>query len=97
MVLPFAAVFVVCDGEVRRERGKEEWDMGGFPSVCGYGEVWVSILLGIELCWNTYPSTALSSAMLHVFHVIVVCSLVLSRYYLSSDYGEKERLEMKRQ
>ncbi|VDO72827.1 unnamed protein product [Onchocerca flexuosa] len=24
-----------------------------------------SILVGIEICWNTYPSTVVSSAMLH--------------------------------
>ncbi|CAB4010448.1 dol-P-Man:Man(5) c(2)-PP-Dol alpha-1,3-mannosyltransferase-like [Paramuricea clavata] len=36
------------------------------------------LILGvIELCWNTYPSTHLSSISLHVCHVILLLSLLL--------------------
>ena len=34
------------------------------------------LILGIiELCWNTYPSTDLSSASLHMCHVVVLVAL----------------------
>lgn len=33
------------------------------------------LLAVIELCWNTYPSTDLSSAMLHVCHVILLLGI----------------------
>ncbi len=36
------------------------------------------LLLGlIELCWNTYPSTEWSSALLHCCHVVLLISLFL--------------------
>ncbi|VDK19532.1 unnamed protein product [Anisakis simplex] len=72
--LPYLLFVTVKFGE---KGGKSDGIWTDFPVFAVL--VRVSILLGIELCWNTYPSTALSSAMLHVFHVIVVCSLVLSR------------------
>lgn len=41
------------------------------------------LLLGvIELCWNTYPSTNLSSASLHVCHVLLLLSLL---FYTASE------------
>jgi alpha-1,3-mannosyltransferase len=37
-------------------------------------------ILGIiELCWNTFPSTSLSSIMLHVCHIIILLGLARSR------------------
>ncbi|VIO94954.1 Uncharacterized protein BM_BM4956 [Brugia malayi] len=38
------------------------------------------ILVGIELCWNTYPSTVISSAMLHCFHIAIFCILIHDYY-----------------
>ncbi|KAL4221776.1 dolichyl-P-Man:Man(5)GlcNAc(2)-PP-dolichol alpha-1 [Mactra antiquata] len=38
----------------------------------------VLILGVIELCWNTYPSTVLSSSMLHVCHLLTLIGLWLS-------------------
>ncbi|XP_028393797.1 dol-P-Man:Man(5)GlcNAc(2)-PP-Dol alpha-1,3-mannosyltransferase-like [Dendronephthya gigantea] len=41
------------------------------------------LILGvIELCWNTYPSTNLSSISLHVCHLVLLISLLL--------YGKKD-------
>ncbi|XP_053379232.1 dol-P-Man:Man(5)GlcNAc(2)-PP-Dol alpha-1,3-mannosyltransferase-like [Mercenaria mercenaria] len=40
------------------------------------------LLLGIiELCWNTYPSTELSSSMLHLCHLVTLIGLWLSPAY----------------
>ena len=40
------------------------------------GAVCRLLVLGvIELCWNTYPSTDLSSASLHMCHVVVLVGL----------------------
>lgn len=37
----------------------------------------VMLMLGvIEMCWNTYPSTVLSSSALQVCHVIGICALL---------------------
>lgn len=39
----------------------------------GFREPVVFLLLAVvELCWNTYPSTVLSSAMLHVCHFVLI-------------------------
>ncbi|KAK6104874.1 ALG3 family protein [Brugia pahangi] len=38
------------------------------------------ILVGIELCWNTYPSTVISSAMLHCFHIAIFYILIHDYY-----------------
>ncbi|CAG9530047.1 unnamed protein product [Cercopithifilaria johnstoni] len=38
------------------------------------------ILVGIEICWNTYPSTVISSAMLHCFHLVIFCILIHDCY-----------------
>ncbi|VDK54689.1 unnamed protein product [Gongylonema pulchrum] len=48
-----------------------------------------AILLGIELCWNTYPSTVLSSAMLHCLHIAILC--ILLRDYCA--VGDTRRLK----
>ena len=35
------------------------------------------LLLGvIEMCWNTFPSTSLSSLALHVSHLVLLAGLV---------------------
>lgn len=35
------------------------------------------LILGvIEMCWNTYPSTVLSSSMLHVSHLVILFGLI---------------------
>lgn len=40
------------------------------------------LLLGvIELCWNTYPSTELSSTMLHICHLVTLAGLWFSPAY----------------
>lgn len=38
-----------------------------FPRLC--------ILGCIELCWNTYPSTVLSSSVLHICHFLILYNL----------------------
>ncbi|KAK3761889.1 hypothetical protein RRG08_060623 [Elysia crispata] len=46
---------------------------------CPYPPVIRILVLGlIELCWNTYPSTVASSAMLHVCHAALLLGLWLS-------------------
>uniref|UniRef100_A0A8R1U171 dolichyl-P-Man:Man5GlcNAc2-PP-dolichol alpha-1,3-mannosyltransferase n=1 Tax=Onchocerca volvulus TaxID=6282 RepID=A0A8R1U171_ONCVO len=45
-----------------------------------------SILVGIEICWNTYPSTVISSAMLHFFHIAIF-------YILKHDYYTNSNLK----
>ncbi|KAM3718691.1 Dol-P-Man:Man(5)GlcNAc(2)-PP-Dol alpha-1,3-mannosyltransferase [Dirofilaria immitis] len=45
-----------------------------------------SILIGIEICWNTYPSTVISSAMLHCFHAAIF-------YILLHDYTSDNSLK----
>uniref|UniRef100_A0A914DYT6 dolichyl-P-Man:Man5GlcNAc2-PP-dolichol alpha-1,3-mannosyltransferase n=1 Tax=Acrobeloides nanus TaxID=290746 RepID=A0A914DYT6_9BILA len=42
-----------------------------------------AILLGIEYCWNTYPSTSLSSGLLHVFHAAIFVILIIDRAEVS--------------
>ncbi|VDK88391.1 unnamed protein product [Litomosoides sigmodontis] len=42
------------------------------------------ILIGIEICWNTYPSTVVSSAMLHCFHIAVLC-ILMHDYHANSN------------
>ncbi|XP_022090013.1 dol-P-Man:Man(5)GlcNAc(2)-PP-Dol alpha-1,3-mannosyltransferase-like [Acanthaster planci] len=44
------------------------------------------LILGIiELCWNTYPSTLLSSAALHICHVVILFALWLKRPITKED------------
>ncbi|KAL3995195.1 ALG3 family protein [Acanthocheilonema viteae] len=38
------------------------------------------ILVGIEICWDTYPSTIISSAMLHCFHIAIFYILLHDCY-----------------
>ncbi|CAJ0607235.1 unnamed protein product [Cylicocyclus nassatus] len=38
-----------------------------------------AVLVGIEICWNVYPSTVLSSACLHVYHISILVYFVLTR------------------
>lgn len=43
-------------------------------------------LMGIiELSWNTYPSTALSSALLHLAHFTILASLAFSDKWNAPD------------
>ncbi|XP_062580396.1 dol-P-Man:Man(5)GlcNAc(2)-PP-Dol alpha-1,3-mannosyltransferase-like [Saccostrea cucullata] len=45
------------------------------------------LVLGvIELCWNTYPSTVLSSSLLHVCHAVMLYGL-----WFSPDYTPKDK------
>ncbi|XP_056008785.1 dol-P-Man:Man(5)GlcNAc(2)-PP-Dol alpha-1,3-mannosyltransferase-like isoform X2 [Ostrea edulis] len=44
------------------------------------------LVLGvIELCWNTYPSTVLSSSLLHVCHAVLLYGLWYSPDYTPND------------
>jgi len=46
-----------------------------------FPDTWKLIIMGIiELCWNTYPSTSLSSSALHVSHIIILYGLLKSMY-----------------
>ncbi|EYB95882.1 hypothetical protein Y032_0155g3069 [Ancylostoma ceylanicum] len=38
-----------------------------------------AVLIGIEFCWNVYPSTVLSSAFLHVYHISIIVYLIVNR------------------
>ncbi len=51
------------------------------------------LLLGlVELCWNVYPSTVWSSALLHACHLVLLVSLLLSIYGItSSAEGKREK------
>ncbi|CAD6190142.1 unnamed protein product [Caenorhabditis auriculariae] len=69
----------------------------------------VLVLLGVEVCWNVYPSTVWSSALLHVLHVIILVYSIHTRLpvadltkvselddledFLSSDEEEEDALE----
>jgi len=46
----------------------------------------LTILGVIELCWNTYPSTVFSSAVLHLCHIILLYGILKNR---SKDAKEK--------
>ncbi|CAI4232689.1 unnamed protein product [Auanema sp. JU1783] len=39
----------------------------------------VSILIGVEFCWNIYPSTVLSSSLLHFYHFVILGYLIVTR------------------
>ncbi|KAG8284777.1 lethal(2)neighbour of tid protein [Homalodisca vitripennis] len=46
-----------------------------------YSDTWRLIIMGvIELCWNTYPSSVLSSAALHISHIAIMYGLYKSKY-----------------
>ncbi|XP_050531591.1 lethal(2)neighbour of Tid protein [Daktulosphaira vitifoliae] len=50
-----------------------------------YGNKFRLIILGlIEICWNTYPATALSSALLHICHCMILYGLHRYRYRYGS-------------
>ncbi|VDN52249.1 unnamed protein product [Dracunculus medinensis] len=61
-----------------------------------YDQSWLSIILrlsilfGMELCWNTYPSTPLSSGMLHVLHLCIFIIVVLDERSRSQGCKYKE-------
>ena len=54
----------------------------------------------IELCWNTYPSTPLSSAALHACHLILLVCLWIgtapSSMILSERKDKSEKVEKTR-
>uniref|UniRef100_A0A915E9J8 dolichyl-P-Man:Man5GlcNAc2-PP-dolichol alpha-1,3-mannosyltransferase n=1 Tax=Ditylenchus dipsaci TaxID=166011 RepID=A0A915E9J8_9BILA len=39
----------------------------------------VAILLGIEYCWNVYPSTVFSSSLIHLLHITIIALLFWNR------------------
>ncbi|XP_054719574.1 dol-P-Man:Man(5)GlcNAc(2)-PP-Dol alpha-1,3-mannosyltransferase-like [Uloborus diversus] len=42
-----------------------------------YNPILKLCILGIlELCWNTYPSTNMSSALLHMCHLLILCNFL---------------------
>lgn len=46
-----------------------------------YSNTWRLIIMGIiELCWNTYPSTSLSSSALHISHILIIYGLYKTNY-----------------
>ncbi|XGW08228.1 hypothetical protein V3C99_010940 [Haemonchus contortus] len=51
----------------------------------GLAVPWISIiikatvLIGIEICWNVYPSTVPSSLFLHIYHFGIIVYLVVTR------------------
>jgi len=50
------------------------------------------LLLGIvEMCWNTYPSTELSSCLLHCCHLCLLGGLVYNMLQASRAYGREDR------
>jgi len=50
------------------------------------------LLLGIiEMCWNTYPSTVLSSAMLHASHLIILFGLMFCGFSTNSTESQKRK------
>lgn len=50
-----------------------------------YGNKFRLIVLGlIEICWNTFPATAFSSALLHVCHCIILYGIHRYRYTYGS-------------
>jgi len=56
------------------------------------------LLLGIlEMCWNTYPSTELSSSLLHCCHLCLLGGLVYNMLQASRAYGSKEEKKVEKQ
>jgi len=52
------------------------------------------LLLGcLELCWNTYPSTDLSSGLLHCCHLALLGGLIYNMQKASSAYQSAEKEE----
>lgn len=46
-----------------------------------YSTTWRLVIMGvIELCWNTYPSTFLSSIALHICHIIIIYGIYKNKY-----------------
>ncbi|XP_064383640.1 dol-P-Man:Man(5)GlcNAc(2)-PP-Dol alpha-1,3-mannosyltransferase-like isoform X2 [Halichondria panicea] len=48
------------------------------------------LLLTIEYCWNVYPSTVLSSALLHSAHIFILLALYLSHREPPSKLDKKQ-------
>ncbi|TMS35431.1 hypothetical protein L596_002837 [Steinernema carpocapsae] len=53
----------------------------------------VAILLGIEYCWNTYPSTVLSSSLLHCLHALIFALLITNREKCPTPHFRKGKKE----
>ena len=50
------------------------------------------LILGIiEMCWNTYPSTILSSTMLHAAHLIILFGLMFCGFPTNSKESQKRK------
>uniref|UniRef100_A0A1B6MG43 dolichyl-P-Man:Man5GlcNAc2-PP-dolichol alpha-1,3-mannosyltransferase n=1 Tax=Graphocephala atropunctata TaxID=36148 RepID=A0A1B6MG43_9HEMI len=46
-----------------------------------YSDTWKLIIMGvIELCWNTFPSSVLSSGALHISHIAIIYGLYKAKY-----------------
>lgn len=63
------------------------WYFHSLPHLVWFTEFRLSykfLLLGlIEYCWNTYPSTNVSSALLHVCHLVLLVG-IFKRFYMQS-------------
>ncbi|WKX92897.1 hypothetical protein Q1695_010712 [Nippostrongylus brasiliensis] len=46
------------------------------------------VLIGVEICWNVYPSTVASSAFLNLYHISILVYLFLD-YFESSELTKK--------
>uniref|UniRef100_A0A914VP06 dolichyl-P-Man:Man5GlcNAc2-PP-dolichol alpha-1,3-mannosyltransferase n=1 Tax=Plectus sambesii TaxID=2011161 RepID=A0A914VP06_9BILA len=49
------------------------------------------VMIGIELCWNTYPSTVISSAALHLLHIVIAVGLIGSQRNDPTDATKAKR------
>ncbi|XP_058064636.1 lethal(2)neighbour of tid protein 2 [Anopheles bellator] len=72
------------------------WYFHSLPYLMWYTEYENSfkflMLLLIEFCWNTYPSTVLSSVTLHVCHVILLFGIGKKMFRRIPDLGQFNRV-----
>ena len=59
--------------------------------VCSIYTCRVFLLLTIEYCWNVYPSTVLSSTLLHSAHSFILLALYLSHREPPYKLAEKKQ------
>lgn len=74
------------------------WYFHTLPFLLWKTNLWVSVkllILGvIELCWNTYPSTVVSSISLHICHAALLVALWLAEpLYADSNSSREESKE----
>ena len=55
------------------------------------------LILGlIELCWNTYPSTSVSSGLLNMLHLVILTALnVFPNTVITEDKSDARIIEKK--